>query len=166
MVALNWVAISAWASAVQRNAHLCSIPHFVFSPPKAQLSSPPSHFGNIAGAMTVLCPSDMCASSKSGCGACLPAFTGSSIFSSLSNHPGATLRFSASSASLTLSSYFLIVFCASSCTLRTWPCSASHDAIMSSGRLPCLLEETTYCGFSLEFESTVTDGGKVDGKLL
>jgi hypothetical protein len=151
---------------VQRNTHFCSIPHFMFSPPKARLSSSPSRFGDIAGAITVLCPSDVCASSRFGYGACLPAFTGSSIFLSLSDHPGATLRFSASSTSLTLSSHFLMVFCASSCTLRTWPCSASHDAIMSSGRLPCPLEETTYCGFSLEFESTVTDGGKVDGTLL
>jgi hypothetical protein len=37
---------------------------------------------------------------------------------------------------------------------------------MSSGRAPCPLEEITYCGFSLEFESTVIDGGKVEGTLL
>jgi hypothetical protein len=128
MVAHDWVAISAWTWVVQRNA---SIPHFMFNPPKAQLSSSSSQFGNIARAITVLCPSDICVSSKSGCGACLPAFTGSSISSSLSNHPGATLRFSASSASLTLSSYFFDGLLRS-CILRTWPCSASHDAIMSS----------------------------------
>ena len=104
-VALNWVAISAWTWVVQRNARLCSIHHFMFSPPKARLGSSPSRFGDTAGAITVLCPSDMSASSKSGCGACLPAFTGSSVSSSLSNHPGATLRFSASSASLILSSH-------------------------------------------------------------
>lgn len=37
---------------------------------------------------------------------------------------------------------------------------------MSSGRAACPLEETTYCGFSLELESTVTDDGRVESTLL
>jgi hypothetical protein len=143
-----------------------NILHFIFSPPKARSSSSPSRVGDIAGGMTVLCPSEVCASSKSGCVAGWPAFTGSSIFSSLSNHPGATLLFSASSLSLILSSHSLMVLCASSCPLRMCACSALHDATMSSGRAPCPLEEITYCGFSLELESTVTDGGSVEGTLL
>jgi hypothetical protein len=92
IVAHDWVAISAWTWIVQRNARLYSIPHFMFNPPKAQLSSSPSQFGNIVGDITVFCPSDMCAFSKSGCGACLPAFTGSSIFSTTPERPSVFLQ--------------------------------------------------------------------------
>ena len=47
-----------------------------------------------------------------------------------------------------------------------WACKALQDAITSSGRAPCPLEETTYCGFSVALESTVTDDGRVEGTVL
>jgi len=41
-----------------------------------------------------------------------------------------------------------------------------QEAMMSSGCAAWPLDDTTYFGFSLSFESTVTDGGREDGTLL
>lgn len=41
--------------------------HFTFSPPNARSSSSPSRVGDIAGGMTRLCPSEVCASNRSVC---------------------------------------------------------------------------------------------------
>lgn len=95
----------------------------------------------------------------------LPLF-GSKIFSSLSNHPGATLLFSANSCSFKLLSQSLIVCSASSCAFCMCACNVWHEAMISSGDAACPEGEMTYFSRSVPEGSTVDEGGRVEGRGL
>lgn len=94
------------------------------------------------------------------------ALIGSRIFSSRSSHPGATLRFSASSRAAIPSSQSLIKRAASSPSLRRCSSSALQDAPMSSGCATWPLAETTYAAFSVSGDGWITEGGSEVGTLL
>jgi hypothetical protein len=140
--------------------------HFTSRPPNARSNSSPSLDGDMAGGTGAASPSGFRLSRRSVWFCGVPALVGSKIFSSLSSHPGATLRFSANSFSLMLFSHSLIVVAASSLAFWMCLCRPLQEAMMSSGWAAWPLDETTYFGFSDPLGSTATDGGKDDGVLL
>ena len=140
--------------------------HFTSKPPKARSNSSPSLDGAIVGSIVAVSPSKLWLSRRSGWFCDLLALVGSKIFSSLSSHPGATRRFSANSFSLIFFSHSLMVFAASSFALCRCSCRPLQEAMISSGWAAWPLDETTYFGFSVPFESTVADGGRDDGTFL
>ena len=95
----------------------------------------------------------------------LALFSGSSNLASLSNHPGATLLFSASSLAAIASSHAFNSRSASSWTFWIYACNALHDAIISSGCAAWPEEDTTYWDFSSP-DPPVEEGGSVDGRVL
>jgi hypothetical protein len=91
--------------------------------------------------------------------------SGSNNLASLSNQPGATLLFSASSLAAMASSHAFKSLSASSRTFWIYACNALHDAIISSGCAAWPEEDTTYWDFSSP-DTPVEDGGNDDGSGL
>jgi hypothetical protein len=141
-------------------------------PPNALSSSSPSLFGCGMGVCRKPDASALDTSTSIRFPLAFPAwaeelalFSGSSNLASLSNHPGATLLFSASSLAAIASSQAFNSRSASSLTFWIYACNALHDAIISSGCAAWPEEDTTYWDFSSP-DPPVDEGGSVDGRVL